>query len=503
MDSLYQKIYLHRNSLKIFFLGLPSGFLSSFVLSTFGLWAKDSHISLGVLGFLTWVSVPYSLKFFISPLTSYIQWGFLGKLMGPQRFWMIFCFLGSICFLLALSFVSFFSHPWLCLCFAFVICILAALWDSIVEPYRVFLTQSSTNAVSSASEVFGYRFGFWFGSVFPLFLSSHYSWSFALQGMSFSLFLFFLIFLLLTKKTDIKTESQPSSFKSLKNYKKYLYDCVSFFYHQERFFPVLKLLIIFKVSDAFCRSMISYSLRDNGYSNLQLAFFEKTFGMGVLILGLSFSQWLTSVLRVERSWPLWISLHGVKSFCFCLSLCFTGELKTFFNGAGLLLLHILSPWGSILFLSVVAVASQQEEGSRPSVEGQTFLEKGKRFFFFWRKNYAHGPKQPSMDNPLLKEEVKILCHQDYEKNQKQQTLKPFSSLHRLPFDVLTVRLAFLHSFASTLRLFVSPLAGFIAHNTSWNVFFATDILFACLGCFFFCSMLHKIQDLPCKNQPKT
>ena len=451
----------HKNNLKIFFLGLPSGFLSSFILSTFGLWARDSHINLTILGILTWVSIPYSLKFFFAPFTSYFTWGSLGKKLGSQRLFMIICLANSIIFLFILSFISFALYPWLCFFFAFFICIFATLWDSMVEPYRVYLTNNKNNSTFSAFEVFGYRFGFWFGSVLPLVLAHQYSWGTSLRIMAFSLVFPLITFISLTTKSEILSFHKTDI--SFKAYKKNLLGCLKFFTKQESSFPLLKLLILFKISDAFCRSMLSYYLCDSGYSKLELASFEKTFGVIILIVGIAFSGWFTKFLGIGRSWPLWVSFHCIKSFLFFLGLSTTGIPKFIFDSGGLLLLHTLSPWGSILSLSIMTTASKNIQSSGVS----KYL-----YHYFPEKDNSH-----LKNFPKPKEEIS--------------------------FEELTIRLAFLHSFCSALRLIISPIAGFIAHLGSWSIFFGVDMLFSCLGCLFFCEILQRLYKMSEKNQPES
>lgn len=487
----------HHQNLKIFVLGLPSGFLASFLLSTFSFWAKDSGLDLTVLGLFTWISIPYGFKFFMSPITSYIQWGFLGKKFGPQRLWMFFCLLMSFFLLIVLSNISFFRFPWLCSLLAFFLCILATLWDSMIEPYRVFLNFSKkkqetkkNNILSSAFEVFGYRFGFWFGSSFPLMVAHYYSWGLSLKIMAFFLFIFLMVFVFFSKDSQ---DLFPKMNSSPKNYRKDLWNGVVFFIRQESTFPLLKFLILFKISDIFCRSMISHCLRDNGYSKMDLAFFEKTFGMVALILAVVFSKKLIKSLGFGPSWPIWSSIHGLKSVFFFLGLFTTGVSKILFDGAGLLMIHGLGPWGRILFLNLTSIASKnkdpkgivqdlgdffskknpEDHGENKPQEEQNNTQKYQKFYHNPQDN--HG-KDPSMDNPQSPKETN-------KDSPESQGLTSYDS--QVSFEILTIRLAFLHSFVSLLRFVISPIAGFIAQKSSWGIFFLTDILLSLGGCMFF------------------
>ena len=60
--------YLAPKVLVMLALGFSSGLPFVLVGNTFAYWLRDEHTSLAAIGFLSWVGLAYSLKFFWAPL---------------------------------------------------------------------------------------------------------------------------------------------------------------------------------------------------------------------------------------------------------------------------------------------------------------------------------------------------------------------------------------------------------------------------------------------------
>jgi PAT family beta-lactamase induction signal transducer AmpG len=78
--------YLAPKVLVMLALGFSSGLPFVLVGNTFGYWLRDEHTSLSAIGFLSWVGLAYSLKFFWAPLLDRLGVPALGRL-GQRRGW--------------------------------------------------------------------------------------------------------------------------------------------------------------------------------------------------------------------------------------------------------------------------------------------------------------------------------------------------------------------------------------------------------------------------------
>lgn len=79
--------YLNPRVATMLALGFSSGLPFLLVGNTFGFWLADEGTSLTAIGFLSWVGLAYSLKFFWAPLLDRLDMPVLGAL-GRRRGWM-------------------------------------------------------------------------------------------------------------------------------------------------------------------------------------------------------------------------------------------------------------------------------------------------------------------------------------------------------------------------------------------------------------------------------
>src|SRR5438132_8123703 len=81
--------YLQPNTLAMLLLAFSSGLPFYLVGNTFGYWLRDEHTSLTAIGFLSWVSIAYSLKFLWAPLIDRVDLPLFRRL-GHRRGWIMF-----------------------------------------------------------------------------------------------------------------------------------------------------------------------------------------------------------------------------------------------------------------------------------------------------------------------------------------------------------------------------------------------------------------------------
>lgn len=80
--------YMSPKVLVMLALGFSSGLPFNLVGNTFGWWLRDEHISLAAIGFISWVSIAYSLKFVWAPFLDRVSLPLLSGL-GHRRGWIL------------------------------------------------------------------------------------------------------------------------------------------------------------------------------------------------------------------------------------------------------------------------------------------------------------------------------------------------------------------------------------------------------------------------------
>jgi PAT family beta-lactamase induction signal transducer AmpG len=81
--------YLKPKTLAMLLLGFSSGLPFWLVGNTFGYWLREEGTSLTAIGFLSWVGLAYSLKFFWAPVMDRVDLPLFSRL-GHRRGWMLF-----------------------------------------------------------------------------------------------------------------------------------------------------------------------------------------------------------------------------------------------------------------------------------------------------------------------------------------------------------------------------------------------------------------------------
>ena len=93
---------LTKNLLIIFTLGISGGLPLALLLSTLKAFLYEKGFSLELIGFLTIVSLPYSIKFIFAPILDSMKIPILSKLLGFRKSWIILmqtCLIFSIFFI--------------------------------------------------------------------------------------------------------------------------------------------------------------------------------------------------------------------------------------------------------------------------------------------------------------------------------------------------------------------------------------------------------------------
>lgn len=161
----------------IFFLGISSGIPFLLLLSTFSIWLMEEGISKTQIGLLTWVTVPYTLKFLIAPFLDKIKVVFLSDFLGQRRSWMLLSQLGLITFLIALGTTDPSYNLIPTIIFAFAVGICSACLDIVVEAYRIEILENNKLGAGASASVLGYRIGMLCSGAGAIYLASFFnSW---------------------------------------------------------------------------------------------------------------------------------------------------------------------------------------------------------------------------------------------------------------------------------------------------------------------------------------
>lgn len=266
-------------------LGFASGFPFLLVFTTLSLWLKDVGWSYKAIGAISMVKIPYAFKFLFSPIVDGLRIPFLWRL-GRRRSWAV---LAQICLFFSIWGMSCFTPDkgviWLVIT-ALAVSFSSATLDIALDAFRVEMFEKAPQEQASGSAVFvlGYRFGLLFSGAGALMLASALSWNTVYLIMTCGTFVG-LATILLSK--------EPASYTYEQKQKQTMQEFLA-----ERFWAPLKnfasnpswklilcLIFIYRLSDAYIGPMAYPFYDDMGFSNMEIAYVIKIYGMAAIILG--------------------------------------------------------------------------------------------------------------------------------------------------------------------------------------------------------------------------
>jgi MFS transporter, PAT family, beta-lactamase induction signal transducer AmpG len=245
--------------LAILVLGASSGFPNQVTESVLQAWMKDSGATNTTIGILSYVAIPYLLKFLWAPLID----RFPLPLLGRRRGWILLMqiALATSIALFALQNPSVSLVP-IAIC-ATAIVFFSATQDIAFDAYRTDAAKPSERGLAAAANNLGYRTCAWLASAFALVLAQFVGWKPALLLLA-GVMLLFCLATLLAPEPEYKHASPRTLRESIVMPLRALLGT--------RGTPLLILLVVlFKVGDAFALRLFTPFMMDVGFSKAEIA----------------------------------------------------------------------------------------------------------------------------------------------------------------------------------------------------------------------------------------
>ena len=159
--------------------GLPF-LLVGYTMST---WLRDVGFELGLIGFISYVSLLYTFKFAWAPWLDRLAPPLFASL-GRRRGWLM-CALALLALALAgIAATDPVVHPYLFVVLAAVACLAGATQDAAVDAYRIEIAPIEHQAALAATYTLGYRLGLMSGGAGAFYLADLASWQVAYLVMA-------------------------------------------------------------------------------------------------------------------------------------------------------------------------------------------------------------------------------------------------------------------------------------------------------------------------------
>ena len=302
----YLKLYLEKRMMRIFLLGIISGFPWVLIGSALSLWLKENELSRSTIGWAGLIFGVYAINFLWAPLVDRLQIPFLSKKFGHRKSWILLMQIIIFCSLLFWGFLDPSRNLWLVIFTGLVIAISSATQDITIDALRieqVGVNEGRAMAAGAAMSVVGWWTGYKIGGLVAL-LSADF---FQQQGFYNYWQLSFLTLTIIIITCNIGLLSIPENNSTERQVLQQIADnkilnklgsknrltriftyisgtiinpIISFF--QKNTFKValgiLGFIFLFKIGEAFLGRMSIIFYKEIGFSKTDIAFYSKGIG---------------------------------------------------------------------------------------------------------------------------------------------------------------------------------------------------------------------------------
>lgn len=269
------KPYTHKSVMIVFLLGVASGLPFLLITSTLSAHLKDMGFGNTLICTLSWLTIPYALKFLWAPIVDFKYIPILSSLLGHRRSWLLVSQVMTTLCILVLNNAFNQNLFWIVIS-GLVLCLCASTQDIVFEAFRVESLSDDDQSYGAAAGVIGFRIGMLISGAFALFIADTWGWETSYHVMSLSMGFGIL-------GTIIAQEPQKPTKESHKQ------DPIGLqlqdFLLRRPWRIILPFIFLFKLGDTIMNTITVIFLTDLGFNKIEIASVAKTFGITAMIFG--------------------------------------------------------------------------------------------------------------------------------------------------------------------------------------------------------------------------
>jgi PAT family beta-lactamase induction signal transducer AmpG len=254
-------------------LGAASGFPNQVTESALQAWLKDVHVSNTQIGIVSYVAIPYLLKFLWAPLLDRYPL----PLLGRRRGWILVA-QGTLAATMALLAFQDPSQSLLgiSVC-ALAIVFLSATQDIVIDAYRADVVTPAERGPAVTASTVGYRTAAYIAPAVALVLADHFGWRPALLVVAALMALFALATVVAPE--PVYRSPPPASLRES------VLGPLRALLGTPGARSLLALVMIFKLGDAFSLKLFTPFMMDVGFSKTEIGVVIKIIWVGAAVGG--------------------------------------------------------------------------------------------------------------------------------------------------------------------------------------------------------------------------
>jgi len=297
-------------------MGFASGLPRALPVGALQAWMAVEGVDLRTLGIFAIVALPYTLKFFWSPLMD----RFVPPLMGRRRGWILITQLLLVASILSIAFSEPAVSPALVGVLALILSFFSASQDIVIDAYRTDILPAEERGAGAAVAVMGYRIALLISGSLSLIMADQIGWSgtyIAMAGI-----------MLVGCVATVMSPEPPLVSAPPRTINEAVIGPMKDYFSRPSALSFLMLVILYKLADAYAASLATpFLLQGLGFSLTDVGAINKTLGLIATIVGALFGGSLMVKLGLYRSLMYFGIVQALTIVTFSL-LAMTGKNYT-------------------------------------------------------------------------------------------------------------------------------------------------------------------------------
>jgi PAT family beta-lactamase induction signal transducer AmpG len=313
---------MDKRMIRIFLLGMMSGFPWVLIGSALTLWLKEDGLSRTTVGFAGLIFGVYAFNFLWAPLIDRLSLPWISRKLGHRKAWII---LFQICIFISLLFwiqLDATEHLVLVIGFGLIIAIASASQDIVIDALRIEQAgqdERQVMAAGAAMSVIGWWSGFKLGGMITFFIADYIQamgvanyWQMTFISVLFMIALMNLGLLLIPEQqrsmVSHDNHQQLSPTGLITRLFTWLIETVidplaSFFRNNgvRIGLAILGFVFLFKIGEAFMGKMSIVFYREIGFSKSEIGIYSKGLGWVVTIIFTLIGGWFAMRMGTVRA----------------------------------------------------------------------------------------------------------------------------------------------------------------------------------------------------------
>jgi MFS transporter, PAT family, beta-lactamase induction signal transducer AmpG len=324
--------------LAILVLGAASGFPNQITESSLQAWLKDSGATNTTIGIMSYVSLPYLLKFLWAPLIDRYPL----PLFGRRRGWM---FVMQVALALTIGLFAL-QDPRLSLApitaCAVAIVFFSATQDIAFDAWRTDVSLPSERGVAAAATNVGYRSSAWIASAVVLVVADHVGYRPAFLALAAVMLAFCVASALAPESRELHP---PRSLRES------VVEPVKELLGTPSAAALITVVLLFKVGDAFANKLFTPFMMDVGFTKTEIGLIAKSLFTASALGGSVLGGVVMVRLGLTRSMLLFGVLQALTNLLYC-ALAVAGKSYPIMVVA-VVLEHVAGAMGGIALVALI------------------------------------------------------------------------------------------------------------------------------------------------------